>query len=106
MPTTVLGTVVSTDTCHFIAKFTVDNTRTYSFAGTFEAIVPNLTCREAIVTFDDISKLTTSESTKFTGRVGPFDVQLDLANGPTIKGVLNAAVLSRNLWGTGKWSQS
>jgi hypothetical protein len=104
MPTTVVGTIESTDTCHFTAKFTFDNTRTYSFAGTFEAIVPNLTCRQAIVTFNDITELATS--TKFTGRVGPFDVQLNLDNGPTIKGVLNTAVMSRNLWGTGKWSQS
>jgi len=105
MPTTILGTIVSTDTCHFTAKFTSDDTQvTYSFAGTFEAIVPNLTCRQAIVTFDDITLLTSS--TKFTGRVGPFDVQLNLDNGPTIKGVLNTSVMSRNLWGTGKWSQS
>jgi len=108
MPTTVQGTIDSTDRCHFVAKFPIDATNTYSFTGSFEAVVPNLTCRQAIVVYEDLTALDTTAATptKFTGRVGPFDVQLNLANGPIIKGVLNASVLSRNLWGIGSWSQA
>ena len=108
MPTTVQGTIDSTDRCHFIAKFPINATTTYSFTGSFEAVVPNLTCRQAIVIYEDPTTLNTMAAapTKFTGRVGPFDVQLNLENGTIIKGVLNASVLSRNLWGTGNWSQS
>jgi len=108
MPTTVQGTIESTDRWNFIAKFPIDDTNTYSFTGNFEAVVPNLTCRQAIVIYENLSDLdtTAATATKFTGRVGPFDVQLNLANGTIIKGVLNVSVLSRNLWGTGTWSKS
>jgi hypothetical protein len=73
----------------FASSFSI-NKILYNASGSFATSVPEFTCSNAKLTYDDIGDLTSTRS--FSGRVGDTDIALTFDIGPTITGRLNMPI--------------
>ncbi|PPR00854.1 hypothetical protein CVT26_012489 [Gymnopilus dilepis] len=62
----------------------------YNFSGSFASSVPPFECHNAILTYSNISQLTSTRP--FSGRIGPVNITLRCRNGPSISGPLNMPI--------------
>ncbi|MEU9359976.1 hypothetical protein AB0D35_17945 [Streptomyces sp. NPDC048301] len=74
---------------------------------TFEASIspsmPAFTSNDVTLTYDDVEELTTHYA--YTGRIGAEELSLELANGPTMTGLLDEPGLgvALSVRGKGSW---
>ncbi|KAF8894209.1 hypothetical protein CPB84DRAFT_1848547 [Gymnopilus junonius] len=88
----------------FESTFMIDGLK-YNFSGSFASSVPPFECHNAVLTFNDISQLTSTRP--FSGRIGPKTVKLDIQNGPNIEGPLNMPLdPGSSISGSGVWTQN
>jgi hypothetical protein len=88
----------------FNASFYI-NHMLYTFSGGFETALGDYVCKNATLTYTNISELVSSRD--LTGTVGKADITLILSNGPTISGPLDNAISTSDLVkGRGIWMQS
>ena len=88
----------------FSASFSV-NKILYNASGSFATSVPEFTCSNAKLTYDDIGDLTSTRS--FSGRVGDTDIALTFDIGPTITGKLNMPIdPPSSVSGSAVWTQN
>jgi len=73
----------------FAPSFSI-NKILYNASGIFTTSVPDFTCSNAKLTYNDIGDLTFGKS--FSGRVGDTDIALTFDIGPTITGRLNVPI--------------
>ncbi|KIM49784.1 hypothetical protein M413DRAFT_48466, partial [Hebeloma cylindrosporum] len=73
----------------FASSFAI-NGILYNASGSFASSVPEFTCSNAKLTYDDIGDLTSTRS--FSGRVGETDIGLTFDIGPVISGKLNMPI--------------
>ncbi|KAK4078358.1 uncharacterized protein Triagg1_3374 [Trichoderma aggressivum f. europaeum] len=88
----------------FAATFTINDIE-YHFSGTFTPSVQAFASNQATLTYGSEGDLTTDRD--FNGLIGPDDVALMVANGPTITGPLNMPIWpGSDVTGTGTWTQN
>ena len=88
----------------FASSFAI-NKILYNASGSFATSVPEFTCSNAKLTYDDIGDLTSTRS--FSGRVGDTDIALTFDIGPTITGRLNMPINPPStVSGSAVWTQN
>ena len=101
MPT-VQGDVKPLGDTGFMATFLI-NHYLYRFKAEMGKSVEFVTCREATLTYDSISELTSTRS--YDGTIGPHDISFNISNGPKITGRLDGYTTpSGDLSSSGSWS--
>jgi hypothetical protein len=81
------------------------NKMLYNASGSFASTVPQFSCSNATLKYNDIGDLTSTRS--FSGRVGIDDIELTFDNGPTITGRLNMPINPPStVSGSAVWTQN
>ncbi|KAF8962443.1 hypothetical protein BDZ97DRAFT_1662864 [Flammula alnicola] len=98
------GFIKSTAGGRFAATFVIDDLM-YNFSGSFASSVPAFSCNTASLSYNAVRQLNSTRS--FDGRVGPTTVELRVANGPIITGVLDMPLSpGSTVSGSGVWTQN